>query len=171
MEDNEITIEIVMDIIESYKQTYNKDDISKLTANQWKSVLTFIQVNAGIKPSRKDTEALESLFSIYEYISNIYDQLITISGFCKFCGLNENDLYFIFKGEGASRESIKLVKNIYKTTEESIVDRLTTAKRNPVGLIATLNHRYGWLNEGVQGITTTEERQALDVSDLPKLAD
>lgn len=169
--ENEITIELVMNIIESYKETYNKDDISKLSANQWKSVLTFIQVTAGIKPSRKDTETLESLFSIYEYISNIYDQLITISGFCKFCGLNENDLYFIFKGEGASRESIKMVKNIYKTTEESIVDRLTTAKRNPVGLIATLNHRYGWLNEGAQGITTTEERHALDVSDLPKLAD
>ena len=166
-----VNLEDIQNTIESFKETYSIDDVSKISANQWKALLKFVQVGEGIRPSRKDTDSLESLFDIYEYISNLYDQIITISGFCTFCGLNENDLYFIFRGEGATRESVLLVKKIYKTTEESIVDRLTTAKRNPVGLLATLNHRFGWATEGVQGIQTTEERHALKVSDLPKLAD
>ena len=42
----------------------------------------------------------------------------------------------------------QLFENVYKLRESSLTDKLVTGKQNPVGVIAILNHHYGYNGAG-----------------------
>ena len=51
--------------------------------------------------------------------------------------------------------------------EESLSNKLSTGKQNPVGIMAILNHHYAWNMPGVRNENAS--KQALTSQDLPML--
>lgn len=115
-----------------------------------------------------DIDVVDSICDYYIYICNIYDKGVTISGFCKLTGINEETIYDW--GREDSRELSVSASEIYKKLsteyEQSLEARLWSNK-NPVAHMAIANRRFGWNLPGVS--KEHADKKVLGNNDLPIL--
>lgn len=116
---------------------------------------------------------LDNICNYYIYLCTIYDKEISITGFSYLTGVDSetinnwsynNNIYnadntdnIIIKNTDGSISTVKasclrigLYKKLVKGREESLTAKLATANKNPVGIMAILNHHYGWNMPGVR---------------------
>ena len=91
-----------------------------------------------------------------------YDKEISILGFSKLTGINQDTFYDW--GNQSSRPSslgCDIYKKLRQEREESLSNMLISGKRNPVGLLGALNRHYGW-NMGQPRGVSGEQKQSIE---------
>ena len=132
-----------------------------------------------------DPEKVNVICDLYIYYCLMYDKEINITGFCYLTNisreiinqwssyidniLKDND-YCIYNKRldnsniKLSTKHLDIYKKLSEGRESSLSAMLTSGRKNPVGIIAILNHFYGWsspyvseANKGLQDKRTAAE--------------
>jgi len=112
-------------------------------------------------------DALKVLLDLYIYLCDCYDKAVSFKGFSCLCGMSYDELYYWLGDNTVSKIYSDFAKTIKQSRHDSLTDILTTAKRNPVGILGILNHEYGW---NMPGVTRETKRVvALEADQLPDL--
>lgn len=109
-----------------------------------------------------DIEKVNNICDIYINLCYEYDKEVSILGFSKLTGINQDTFYDW--GNSSSRSSssaCEIYKKLSQEREESLSNMLISGKRNPVGLLGALNRHYGW-NMGQPRGTTGEQKQSIE---------
>lgn len=168
--ENEIEKYIIM-----FCDKYSISDLKEITQSVFNALLMFI-CKEYIKPSKvlKDSKSIygaynipicEKLCDYYLFMCRVYDKEVTLQGFVKLSGIDENTIYEWYSGKGkykASSQRSEIYKKLSKEREESLSDKLLTGK-NPVGVLGILNHFYGW--SGVGNMQEDRQKQAATLTD------
>ena len=109
-----------------------------------------------------DLEVINNICDIYIDLCYEYDKEISILGFSKLTGINQDTFYDW--GNSSSRPGslgCEIYKKLSREREESLSNMLISGKRNPVGLLGALNRHYGW-NMGQPRGQTGEQKQSIE---------
>lgn len=163
------------------------EDIKKESQSVWNSALYYIQkklFDSNYFKSKENYSLNNKLFKESNYNSynfNLvmhvldiyiydmcmrYDKEISILGFSSLTGIPDSTIYDWGRNT-LSPTASEILQKLRKYQEESLSNKLVTGVKNPVGVIAILNRRYGWASP-----YTSDSRQqvrALSANELPQL--
>ena len=125
-----------------------------------------------------DIDIIQAILDIYIYLCHRYDKDISVYGFHCLTGIEIESLYHWYRdykngninsyvSVEVSRRRFEISKRLIQGREEALTGMLTGSKRNPVGIIAALNHLYGWNDAGRPEDSTSPA--ALSAINLPRL--
>ena len=115
-----------------------------------------------------DINIVNDICDYYIYLCNLYDKEVSIIGFSKLTGINQDTIHDWGNGVNKlSSSGSDIYKKLSAEREESLSAKLVTGKQNPVGILGVLNRHYQWNMPGVT--RETSKRAALPASELPKL--
>jgi hypothetical protein len=154
-----------LDYVERFKHKHGFESIDKISQTQFNACLEYINSEYISREydlrtdSRRyneyDIDKLGVLYMVYERLCALYDKAITMYAFSFFCGVDYLTLYTFAKegsyyGRKATPETMALIKRLQSGHEATLRDKLTSGKSNPVGVIALLNHDYGYATQTVR---------------------
>lgn len=120
--------------------------------------------------NRYDTDKVNAICDYYIYLCCMYDKEVSVVGFNNLTGIDDNTIYAWGNDERTlSKSGKEIYKKLVKYREESLSNKLATANKNPVGILAILNRHYQWNMPGVRD--QSQNKQALTAAELPKLGD
>ena len=120
--------------------------------------------------NRYDTDKVNTICDYYIYLCMIYDKEVSVVGFNNLTGIDDNTINAWGHDERSlSKSGKEIYKKLVKYREESLSNKLATANKNPVGILAILNRHYQWNMPGVRD--QSQNKQALSAAELPKLGD
>ena len=103
----------------------------------------------------------------------IYDKEVSIIGFSNLTGIDYENIYNwnsnVNNSNSLSKKGFDIYKKLNHFREESLSNKLATAKSNPVGILAILNRHYQWNLPGVS--REKAQPQVISVNDLQQLED
>ena len=153
------TAEVYQNRIDLYLKMFCEeneiDSMKKESQSVWNAALMYIQrhvFDTGVPERMKcgnrydDIDTLTAVCEHYIFLCYLYDKEVSVRGFCKLTGINEDTL-FTWRAKEYRESSTKyseLYKKLNSEREESLSSKLATANKNPVGTLAILNHWYGW---------------------------
>jgi hypothetical protein len=117
-------------------------------------------------------EIVNNILDYYIYICNTYNKEISIMGFSKLTGI-DNDTIIQWGNDNNNRlstTSLIIYKKLMQEREESLSNKLADGKQNPVGVIAMLNRHYGWSSPYTSD-ANRKGKAALGNAELPKLGE
>lgn len=183
IEHTENTIDIFKSDIELYVKLWceenNVEDICSISQNRYNALLYYLYLhvfkdNLKSKECRDnglfntsfnayDMDLIESIVDIYIFMSDQYDKIISVQGFCRLTGISDSVLYEWSNDDRrmrkASSRSTDIVKKLTNERERTLADRLASGVKNPVGVLGCLNHWHNWA-----GVGNMEERKPEKVS-------
>ncbi|MGN0378519.1 MAG: hypothetical protein ACI4EU_02905 [Butyrivibrio sp.] len=110
-------------------------------------------------------DLVDEICDYYIYLCMLNNKEVSAIGFSVLTGI---DRYTIatWRDEGTklSTKSSDIGKKISDFREESLSDKLATANKNPVGILAILNRHYQW---NMPGVRYEDNRPKLSASQLP----
>ena len=176
-DDYNIYITIVNEINDSiieFCQNQNIDDLSKTSQSVFSAMLIYCRnkvfpVKDRLKVKKNINNAYNiilcnALADFYIYTCKLYDKEITLTGFEYLTGIDANTVYDWSNGRTqASAGGAGIYKKISGEREKSLSDKLQSGRCNPVGVLAILNHFYGW--SGVGNMTEDRQKQAATLTD------
>lgn len=113
-------------------------------------------------------ELVDHICDIYIYLSMISDKEVSINGFSYLTGINRDTIKeWGHNNKKLSDTAFLIYKKLVDTRLESLSGKLATGKQNPVGVIAILNHFYGW--NSPYAPDANRHRTALSAAELPRL--
>ena len=163
------------------------EDIKKESQSVWNSALYYIQKklfdsnyfkskdnyntnNKIFKESNYnsyDFDLVMYVLDIYIYdMCMKYDKEVSILGFSSLTGIPDSTIYDWGKNTLSSTAS-EILEKLRKYQEESLSNKLVTGAKNPVGVIAILNRRYGWASPYTSD--SRQQARALSANELPQL--
>ena len=163
------------------------EDIKKESQSVWNSALYYIQKKLFDKDYFKSKDNYntnnkvfkESNYNSYDfnlvmYVLDIYiydmcmkyDKEVSILGFSSLTGIPDSTIYDWGKNTLSSTAS-EILEKLRKYQEESLSNKLVTGAKNPVGVIAILNRRYGWASPYTSD--SRQQARALSANELPQL--
>ena len=197
---NRITIEDYNDIeyiknridsaIDCFCDDYNIQDLKNETQNVFNGLLRYIynhvfKANNKLKHDDRsktliDINNIDIIIGVLEhyiYLCDIYSKAISIQGFSVLTGIDYSIIYD-WKN-GVHRRLNPKYADIYKTLdaerERSLADILLSGKKQPIGILAVLNHEKGWNLPGaskeVKHVVTAESPQQIAERYRARLAD
>ena len=191
VQDTPNTIEVFENDIEIYITQFMEeqriDNLRDISQNVWNGMLMYIQRNV-FKGTDKlklstylddsgcmkstcnayDIAKINELCDYYIFLCNKYDKEVSIVGFAKLTGINQDTFHDWNNNiNKISRQGCEIYKKLSSEREESLSAKLVTGKQNPVGVLGVLNRHYQWNMPGVS--RETASKQALTAADLPKL--
>lgn len=179
-------------LIGEFAQNQKIEDLKAVSQNVWDGCLMFVGFE--LFPFRdkgrwcatnaidvlSDGEMLERLCDFYVMICMMYDKVPNVFGFASLLHIQyqtimewkDNNIYINTisendEGVELRRTKREILRKLLLTTEQGHVNNLSSGKKNPVGTIAILNHRFGWNRDTWKPIEETQNR--LSLSDLPLL--
>lgn len=154
------TVDVYENDISMYLQQYIEErgikDLRKEPQSRWNAALLYInrhlfQTNRErlYTDSRQynayNIDLINSVCDIYINLCYEYDKEVSIMGFSKLTGINQDTFYNWGNGENqVSSKSFEIYKKLNTENEESLSGLLISGKRNPVGILGALNRRHGW---------------------------
>ena len=118
--------------------------------------------------NRYDIDKVNAICDYYIYLCCMYDKEISVVGFNNLTGIDDNTIYAWGNDERTlSKSGKEIYKKLVKYREESLSNKLATANKNPVGILAILNRHYQWNMPGVS--REQANKSALTAAELPKL--
>ena len=160
------------------------DDMKKESQAVWNSCLRYIYKNVF---RNKDILKDKNLYNInnnsimntnynrYNYdivmdLVNIYihdmcmkyDKEVSIIGFSTLTGVSDVIIHEWGNNGKPSSLSFNIYKKLNQFREESLSNKLATANKNPVGVLAILNRHYQWNLPGVSKETTNKNNLSLE---------
>lgn len=163
------------------------EDIKKESQSVWNSALYYIQkklFDSNYFKSKENYSLNNKLFKESNYNSynfNLamhvldiyiydmcmrYDKEISILGFSSLTGIPDSTIYDWGKNT-LSPTASEILQKLRKYQEESLSNKLVTGVKNPVGVIAILNRRYGWASPYTSD--SRQQARALSANELPQL--
>lgn len=140
------------------------------TTDVLKSHTNIVNINNPIKSNYNayNYELVNNVCDYYIYLCMHNDKEISIVGFSLFTGIDRETLA-AWRDGGTKLSPLSSVigKKLTAFREESLSNKLATGKQNPVGIIAMLNHHYGWASPYTSD--SRKQQQNLKDADLPKL--
>ena len=124
------------------------------------------QVDTNIYSSNKyDIHLLNSILDIYIALCYRYSKMVSIFGFCLLCNIQMTLLQLWASGEKRSGtpEAVQFTKKLEQAAEESKRSLLIEKGRNPVGVLALLNHDNGYNLPGVSKETSAPRLSAREI--------
>lgn len=116
-----------------------------------------------------DIDTVSSICDYYIYLCMMYDKEVSIIGFCNLTGISQECIHtWGNNARELSTSGCEIYKKLHQFREESLSNKLATAKRNPVGILAILNRHYSWNLPGVS--KESAGKQALTDAELPKVS-
>ena len=98
----------------------------------------------------------------------INDKEVSINGFSYLTGINRDTIKeWGHNNKKLSDSAFIIYQKLVDTRLESLSGKLATGKQNPVGVIAILNHFYGWASPYTAD--ANRHRTALSAAELPRL--
>lgn len=182
-----------------YCDKYNIEDISKETQSRWNGALRYIytRVFKGNKQALKshnnisvdgnnipsnynayNYELVNSIADYYIYLCLIYSKEISIIGFSLLTGIDYQLMYMWGDNNNKlSSLSFAIYEKLITMREESLSSKLADGSiKNPVGVIAILNRRYGWAspytsdsNKQVKPLTSEQLPQLGNNTTVPQI--
>ena len=161
----------------------NIDDMKKESQSVWNSCLRYIykHVFKG-KDLLKDknlyninnNSIMNTNYNSYDYnivmdLVNIYihdmcmryDKEVSILGFSVLSGIDDSTI-MEWRNRKPSEKSFGIYKKLIQYREESLSNKLATANKNPVGVLAILNRHYQWNLPGVSRESTNKNNLTLE---------
>ena len=197
---NRITIEDYNDIeyiknridgaISDFCIDYDIQDLKAETQNVFNGLLRYIyshvfKANNKLKQDDRsktlidinNIDIITDVLNYYIYLCDIYSKAISIQGFSVLTGIDYSVIYD-WKN-GVHRRLNPKYADIYKTLdaerERSLADILLSGKKQPLGVLAVLNHEKGWNLPGssreVKHVVTSETPQQIAERYRARLAD
>lgn len=163
------------------------EDMKKESQSVWNSALYYIQKklfdsnyfkskdnyntnNKVFKESNYNSYNFELVMYVLDiYIYDMcmkYDKEVSILGFSSLTGIPDSTIYDWGKNTLSSTAS-EILEKLRKYQEESLSNKLVTGAKNPVGVIAILNRRYGWASPYTSD--SRQQARALTANELPQL--
>lgn len=113
-------------------------------------------------------ELVDHICDIYIYLSLMNDKEVSINGFSYLTGINRDTIEeWGHNNKKLSNKAFPIYKKLVDTRLESLSGKLATGKQNPVGVIAILNHFYGWSSPYTAD--ANRHAAALSAAELPRL--
>jgi len=197
---NRITIEDYSDIeyiknrvnsaINDFCIDYDIKDLRNETQNLYNALLRYIYENV-FKPKGKlrvdnrsksliDYSNIDILYSVLEYyiyLCDLYNKAVSIKGFSLMIGIDYGII--LDWNNGVNRKLNPLYSEIHKILdaerERSLADMLISGRKQPIGLLAVLNHEKGWNLPGssreIKHVASSETPQQIAERYRARLAD
>lgn len=181
---SEIFESAIHEYLQEYIDTHNIEDMHKEPQSRWNAALLYINknyfklhqdllkaknystgnlvYNNSSNNNAYDLDIINNICDVYIDLCYEYDKEISIMGFSKLTGINQDTFYDW--GNQSSRPSslgCDIYKKLRQEREESLSNMLISGKRNPVGLLGALNRHYGW-NMGQPRGATGEQKQSIE---------
>ena len=90
-----------------------------------------------------------------------YDKEVSILGFSILSGINDATI-MEWRNNKSSTRSFEIYKKLIQFREESLSNKLATANKNPVGVLAILNRHYQWNLPGVSKEAASKSNLSLE---------
>lgn len=154
------TVDVFENEISLYLQQYiderGIDDMRKEPQSRWNAALIYI--NKYLFGANRDKliidsrvsnayniELINEICDVYITLCYEYDKEISIIGFSKLTGINQDTFYSWGNNEtqvasGAS----EIYKKLNSEREESLSNKLISGGSNPMKILPALNRHYGW---------------------------
>jgi hypothetical protein len=186
IEQAEDTIEIFENEIEENIYTFMEqqriEDMRTMSQSVWNACLMFVCRNC-FKGTNKlkdktlhdipgfpnktnynkyDYAMVNKLCDYYIYLCAMFDKEISIMGFSKLSGIDNNTIDLWGNNERLNDLSFGIYKKLCKEREESLSNKLATGNKNPVGILAILNRHYQWNLPGVSREQTKNNNISLE---------
>lgn len=156
--------------IRDFMQKLQIEDLVKESQNRWNACLIHIgqtvfrdksKLKAApyihtskvtLNGNAYNIDLFNKLCNIYINICYQFDKEVSIIGYSYFLNISYNTIYdWNNKGENnSSRLNIKssdIFKKIKGVQEETLANMAISGKRNPVGVLAKLNHKFDWVDK------------------------
>lgn len=187
MSDIEIYENDLLFYLNEFCEVNKIEDIKKESQSVWNSALYYIQKklfdsnyfkskdnyntnNKVFKESNYNSYNFELVMYVLDiYIYDMcmkYDKEVSILGFSSLTGIPDSTIYDWGKNTLSSTAS-EILEKLRKYQEESLSNKLVTGAKNPVGVIAILNRRYGWASPYTSD--SRQQARALTANELPQL--
>lgn len=190
LEDEPLTGEVFANEIEYYLQEFCEqrkppiEDMTTAPQGVWNAALLYIQhhlfkgtnklksksrinnINNNIPTNNNayNYELVNDICDIYIYICNIYNKEVSIMGFSKLTGINQDTFHdWHNKINKLSNAGCEIYEKLTAEREESLSAKLVDSKQ-AVAQIAILNKHYGWNLPGVS--KEREAKKALTAADI-----
>lgn len=139
------------DLETAISRTMQKYGIERPTAAQWTFILNRVHVPGLFKNSKViNLDRLEILSNQYIYNCYLFNQYVTVYGFCKLANVSRETLYGWIRGK--SRKGDLQARRIVQTLKEersiSIQGGLDDPKKS-LGALALLRHEFAWTQENI----------------------
>ena len=123
--------------------------------------------------NRYNYDLVDDICNIYIDLCMVYDKEISIIGFSNLTGIDYENIYNwnsnVNNSNSLSKKGFDIYKKLNHFREESLSNKLATAKNNPVGILAILNRHYQWNLPGVS--REKAQPQVISVNELQQLED
>lgn len=128
--------------------------------------------------SEYDIDIIKAILDIYIFICHKYDKDLSVYGFHCLTGIEIESLYRWYRdykngninsyvSADVSRKRYEISKTLINGREEALTAKLMNSKTNSIGIIAALNHLYGWNDSGRP--EDSSGPAALPANNLPRL--
>lgn len=139
-------------------------DVKKLKSSNLISNGSQFQTNC----NAYNYDLVDHICDIYIYLCMINDKEVSINGFSYLTGINRDTIKeWGHNNKKLSDSAFLIYQKLVDTRLESLSGKLATGKQNPVGVIAILNHFYGWASPYTAD--ANRHRTALSAAELPRL--
>lgn len=168
-------IDGVNDAIDSFCLDHGYSNPIDMSMSVWNSLLLYIRGSVfkdGILKSYEVSQEynyklVSDICDYYIYICYMYEKEVSIKGFEKFTGIDDNTIRRTGSGKIASSKDWNIREKLTSENEESLSNVLYTGRKNPVGIIAILNHRHNWQTAAA---ARGEQKPVLTADQLPDLS-
>lgn len=142
-------------------------DTSKLKLNgKLEGFTTTLSPMANSNCNAYDIDLIDAVCDYYIYICNLYDKAISIIGFTKLTGINQDTIHdWGNKINKLSTRGCEIYEKLTKEREASLVGKLESNK-NPIAQTVILNKHFGY---NMPGVSEHRKKEVLTASELPTL--
>ena len=140
------------------------EDIKKESQSVWNSALYYIQkklFDINYFKSRENYKLDNGMYKESNFNSYNFELVMYV-----LTGIPDSTIYDWGKNT-LSPIASEILEKLRKYQEESLSNKLVTGAKNPVGVIAILNRRYGWASPYTSD--SRQQARALTANELPQL--
>lgn len=167
-------------LIETYKSNKGIENLSDITQQQFMALLDYIRFNYFI-PNKNllykyirgvsnnnyishqyNYYIISGIVDYYIYLCRDNNKVSNIYGFSCLTGIADSVICHWGKEESQHPQAYRLSKNLSSSYENSLENGAQSGK-NPVGYIATLNHRFGWASDNKPQLTVNITRSKNEI--------
>lgn len=153
---------------------YNIEDMRTASQQVWTGILKYVRFNYmkptkclykysqgisndGLRTCMYDDYIVSNICDYYMYLCSIYGKVCNPYGFYGLTGIELDTIASWANMERQRPQAFGTVKKLRQEYESSLENGAQSG-RNPVGYIATLNHRFGWQADSKPQLTVNITR-------------